>query len=137
LVDIAATSRSPISTLPAVGSMSRVRQRTRVDLPEPDRPITTNTSPGATSNDTSLTAAMQPVRSSISGLLSWASGLPMICSALGPNTFHRFFTESAGSRSLPGFATAVEPGLVVALVVALAEPVPELDVWVIGRALFR
>ena len=41
---------SPSSrTSPAVGSMSRVRQRISVDLPEPDRPITTNTSPGRTS----------------------------------------------------------------------------------------
>ena len=30
--------------------------RTSVDLPEPDRPMTTKTSPGATSKETSLTA---------------------------------------------------------------------------------
>ena len=35
------------ATSPAVGSISRVRQRTSVDLPEPDRPMTTKTSPGA------------------------------------------------------------------------------------------
>ena len=32
-------------TVPAVGSTSRVRQRTSVDLPLPDSPITTNVSP--------------------------------------------------------------------------------------------
>ena len=43
--------------------------RTSVDLPEPDSPITTKTSPGATSNETSRTAATQPVfsRSSCRG----------------------------------------------------------------------
>ena len=35
-----------ITTWPAVGSISRVSNRISVDLPEPDRPITTNTSPG-------------------------------------------------------------------------------------------
>ena len=43
---------SPSSrTSPAVGSISRVRQRTSVDLPLPDRPMTTKTSPGRTSNE--------------------------------------------------------------------------------------
>ena len=37
------------STSPAVGSISRDRQRIRVDLPEPDRPMTTRISPAATS----------------------------------------------------------------------------------------
>ena len=36
-------SSPSMSTWPAVGSMSRLRQRTSVDLPEPDRPITTKT----------------------------------------------------------------------------------------------
>ena len=57
-------------TAPEVGSISRVRQRTSVDLPEPDRPITTNISPGATSKLTSRTAAVQPVRSISSRLLN-------------------------------------------------------------------
>ena len=82
--------------MPEGGSLSRVRQRTSVDLPDPERPMTTKTSPGATSKDTSLTAAMHPVFSSISGRLSCASGEPMIDSALGPNTFQRFFTDSVG-----------------------------------------
>ena len=107
LVDIAATSRSPISTWPAVGSISRVRHRTSVDLPEPDSPITTKTSPGATSKETSLTAAMQPVFSSISARLMSASGVPMIWSAFGPKTFQRSLTASAGLTVL----VVVDPGV--------------------------
>ena len=72
-----------ITTVPAVGSISRVRQRTSVDLPEPDRPITTKTSPGATSKETSLTPTTQPVFSFRSARDSSASGVPMILSALG------------------------------------------------------
>ena len=41
----AVTSSPSISTLPAVGSIRRDRQRTSVDLPEPDRPMTTKSSP--------------------------------------------------------------------------------------------
>ena len=48
-------------SLPAVGSISLISVRTSVDLPEPERPITTKTSPGQTSNDTSRTATTQPV----------------------------------------------------------------------------
>ena len=40
------TSRPAIEISPAVGSISRISVRTSVDLPEPERPITTNTSPG-------------------------------------------------------------------------------------------
>ena len=53
---------SPSSrTSPAVGSMRRVMQRTSVDLPLPDRPMTTKTSPGQTSNETSRRATIEPV----------------------------------------------------------------------------
>ena len=62
LVALAAvTSRPSISMRPAVGSIRRMSVRTSVDLPEPDRPITTKTSPGQTWNLTSRTAVMQPV----------------------------------------------------------------------------
>ncbi len=82
----AARMSSPSNmSCPAVGSISRVRQRTSVDLPEPDRPITTNISPGATSKLTSRTAAVQPVRSSSSRRLSaHSSGEPGTVSAFGP-----------------------------------------------------
>ena len=56
-------SAPSISTEPELGSMSRERQRTSVDLPDPDRPITIRSSPGATSRETSLTAATTPSRS--------------------------------------------------------------------------
>ena len=68
------TSSPSMTTSPAVGSISRVRQRTSVDLPEPDRPITTKTSPGATSKDTSFTPTTQPVFSFRSARDRSASG---------------------------------------------------------------
>ena len=86
------------ATMPEVGSISRVRQRTSVDLPEPERPITTNISPGATSKLTSRTAAVHPVRSISSRLLSaHSSGERGTSSAFGPKTFQRSFTAIAGS----------------------------------------
>ncbi len=54
------TSSPSMMTLPAVGSISRVRQRMSVLLPLPDSPITTNTSPGATSRFTSRIATTLP-----------------------------------------------------------------------------
>ena len=80
-------------TVPAVGSISRVRQRTSVDLPEPERPITTKTSPGATSKETSLTPATQPVFFFRSARERSASGVPMILSAPGPKIFQRLCTS--------------------------------------------
>ena len=86
-----------ITTSPAVGSISRVRQRTRVDLPDPDSPITTKTSPGATSNDTSLTPTTQSVFSLSSARDRSASGVPMISSDPLPKIFQRLRTDSAAS----------------------------------------
>jgi hypothetical protein len=67
-----------------VGSMSRVRQRISVDFPLPDSPITTNTSPGATSMSMSRIATTLPVC-----VCSWRRGKsansdPTICSGFGP-----------------------------------------------------
>ncbi len=39
-------SSSPMKTLPPVGVSSRFTQRSSVDLPEPDGPMTQTTSPG-------------------------------------------------------------------------------------------
>ena len=39
------TSTPPTLTVPAVGCSSRLTQRSRVDLPEPDGPMTQTTSP--------------------------------------------------------------------------------------------
>ncbi len=82
--------------MPAVGSMSRVSSRTSVDLPEPDRPITTNTSPGATSNETSRMPTTWPVFSCSSLRERWACSVPMILSAFGPKIFHSPSTCTAG-----------------------------------------
>lgn len=46
-------SSPSISSSPALGSLSRLIIRSTVDLPEPDRPITTNISPLAISKSIS------------------------------------------------------------------------------------
>ncbi len=97
-MEAAITSRPVIWIAPAVGSISRISVRTSVDLPDPDRPMTTNTSPGQTWSDTSRTAATQPVFSRSSPRGRSASGLPMIRSAFGPKTFQ---TPSARIRGSP------------------------------------
>ena len=83
-------------TSPAVGSIRRVMQRTSVDLPLPDNPMTTKTSPGQTSNETSRNAIIEPVflRSSSRGRS--ASGVPMVLCSAGPKTFHRPRTARVG-----------------------------------------
>ncbi len=47
-------------TWPAVGSRSPSDTRRRVDLPDPDRPMTTKIWPGSTVKDASITAAVVP-----------------------------------------------------------------------------
>ena len=54
---IVATSRPSISSSPEVGSISRLSMRSTVDFPEPDKPMITKNSPGATENVTSSAAA--------------------------------------------------------------------------------
>ena len=83
-------------TSPAVGSMRRVMQRTSVDLPLPDRPMTTNISPGRTSNETSRIAIMDPVLARSSSFGKSASGVPITLCSAGPKTFHRFLTAMVG-----------------------------------------
>ena len=91
---------------PAVGSISRVRQRMSVDLPEPERPMTTNTSPGATSKLTSRTAATHPVaRVSSAPSRAVYSRDAATSRARGPNTFHRLRTEITGSSARVPSAT--------------------------------
>ena len=98
------------TTWPLVGSISRVRHRTSVDFPEPDRPITTNTSPQPTSKLTSRTATAHPVFF----LMSWTLSLSMLSShatseALVPKTFHSPSTLSSASLrpGVGGATTAV------------------------------
>src|SRR5262245_44026874 len=102
------TSRSPMRTVPAVGSMSLVRQRTRVDLPLPDKPITTNTSPGATSKSISRTATTFPVLACSSRRGRSAAGVPTMRWGRGPKTFHNPLTEIALAPSSPTDRAYVE-----------------------------
>jgi hypothetical protein len=82
-------------------------------LPEPESPITTNTSPGHTSNETSRTAATQPVLARSSLRDSSASGVPTIEPAFGPNTFH---TPSARISGSPLWSTRGFPVCVASLI---------------------
>jgi hypothetical protein len=74
--------------------------RTSVDLPDPDKPMTTNTSPGATSKETSRTAIVLPVLARSSVRDKFASADPITFSGLFPKTFHTFCTEIIGDAEL-------------------------------------
>ena len=54
---IVATFLPSISSSPDVGSTSRFSMRSTVDFPDPDKPMITKNSPGATSKFTSSAAA--------------------------------------------------------------------------------
>ena len=56
----AVSSSSPRKTRPRVGRSSMLRQRSSVDLPDPDGPMTQTTSPGATSRLTPLSTSLCP-----------------------------------------------------------------------------
>lgn len=56
----AVRSSPSIRMRPAVGSSRPLSMRSKVDLPEPDRPITTKIWPGSTRNEASITAAVVP-----------------------------------------------------------------------------
>ena len=58
--DIAPRSAPTMLIVPAVTSIRRDRQRTSVDLPDPDNPMTTSISPRAISSVTSRTATTWP-----------------------------------------------------------------------------
>ena len=73
--------------VPDVGSISLVTQRTSVDLPLPERPMTTKTSPRLTSNEMSRDATVQPVLAISSARGSSTSPLPTTRAAFGPKTF--------------------------------------------------
>src|SRR4051794_19602254 len=107
-----AMSTPSTHTCPMVGSIRRGKQRSKVDLPLPERPITTKVSPGKTSNETSRTATMLPVvrSSSLDGnaFLGLASGFPAeSCAAsffvssfgCGPNTFQTLRQETTALAS--------------------------------------
>ena len=56
--DSAVMSTSFQMTLPEVGSIRRLMQRSRVDLPDPLRPMTARNSPSSTSKLTSVRATV-------------------------------------------------------------------------------
>src|SRR3954470_14019225 len=89
-------SRPSTSTVPALGSMSRLSSRTSVDLPDPDNPITTNSSPRSTVKLTSWTASVAPVRRRISVRPSPSPASRSASCSRAPKTFVRPETRSTG-----------------------------------------
>ena len=57
---IASKSWPSIKIFPAVAAVKREMQRSKVDLPEPDNPITTKISPLCTSKEALFTPTTQP-----------------------------------------------------------------------------
>src|ERR1700742_1933220 len=55
---------SPSTRAPGAVSCMRLRQRSSVDLPQPDGPMIAVTCPGSTANDTSLTIRAAPKNAS-------------------------------------------------------------------------
>src|SRR5260370_38192030 len=53
-------ARSPTRIGPRSGFSSRLMQRSRVDLPEPDGPISATTAPRSTRNDTPFSTSTRP-----------------------------------------------------------------------------
>ncbi len=82
--------------------------------PDPERPITTNTSPGQTSNETSRTAATQPVLARSSERESSASGVPMHLVGVRPEDLPDVARPDHRLRRRAGCGTAwLRPGAVV------------------------
>ncbi len=95
-----ASRSSPLNRIsPAVGSISRDRQRTSVDLPEPDRPMMTKISPSRTARTTSRTrrrsAPLSPRR-----LPSPRFAAPESARPPGPNSFQTERQASFTGRSV-------------------------------------
>lgn len=92
----AATSRPSISTLPAVGSTRRLIKRISVDLPEPERPMSTKISPSLTSKETLCTPTICPVRAKTSSFVAPPASMSIACLGLLPNTLHSPSTTTFG-----------------------------------------
>ena len=95
--------RSSNMTRPAVGSIRRDMQRTRVDLPEPDRPMMMKISPSRTTRLASRTAPMMPAASRSASL-----GAPFVrsstASASAPNSFQMFSAGEFDGTRVAGHA---------------------------------
>ena len=107
---------------PVVGSISRIRQRMRVDLPLPERPMTTNVSPRDTSKLTFCRATTQPVSSWISALVLSAYSGVMTDLGFFPNTFH---SDRTDMRSPP--AAASSPLVIVVMSVLMVYLLESLE----------
>ena len=73
------------SISPSLGSISRLRWRTRVDLPEPDKPMMTNTSPAGMVSEIWFNPTEQPVAASTWALL-WPACSSLSACGESPNT---------------------------------------------------
>ena len=65
----------------------------RVDLPEPDKPMTTNVSPLPTSKETSRTPTVQPVACCTSSRDAPLPAISIALSGLAPKTFQMCSTD--------------------------------------------
>ena len=88
-------SRPSKRTSPAVGSTSRDRQRTSVDLPEPDSPMMTKISPGLTARLASITAGIEAGGGELLGRRARGRRARK-ASAPGPKSFQRLRQASFG-----------------------------------------
>ena len=93
-------SRPSMSTSPAVGSMSRLMQRTSVDLPLPDRPMTTMISPSCTSKLASATPTPHPVWTRISALDVPFSSIGMARSGWCPKILYKLLMRILGGLDM-------------------------------------
>ena len=75
---------------PAVGSIRRLSSRTRVDLPEPDKPMITKISPASMVKLASNTPIDWPVCSTISVLERPSRASAKACCGLSPKTLKTF-----------------------------------------------
>ncbi len=100
---------------PLVGSLSRFRQRMRLDLPLPDRPMTTRISPSWTSKLTSATPTACPVFSKMACLVSPWRNNAWACSGESPKTLVRprtaIFTDCSAGMTLMVLTDALMCGI--------------------------
>jgi len=92
-LSIFAKSSPSINTLPALGSIKRLINLTKVDFPLPDNPIITNISPEKTLNDTWFTPTVIPVSFKISAFVFPPSNSFIPSFGFLPNTLVNFLTS--------------------------------------------
>ena len=103
-----------MNTAPAVGSMRRLRQRTRVDLPDPDKPMTMKISPSSMSKPASETATTLPVSRSISSFDAPPPSMSSAAPGESPNTFDKRSARTVtGTGRLSGAVDRGASGRVV------------------------